>query len=210
MRLNATSDRARAERAEGALADELERQLALEDLELGLRERALDERQRIERAEQEDLAVLAREQEPGPRRAALLVVGPLDLVEDEQVALLRRHLDRGREHRRALVDALLAGDQADVLLTELLAEPAMRLLREHAQRPGVDAGARCDELLERGVRLARVRRPEVRDDALGLVLARGERDLDPPLGLSARAFEGRRRWWRSERLGRFWRRGGRR
>ena len=176
-------DRALAERAQRALADELERQLPVEHPELRLRERALHERQRVERAQQENLAEVARQQQPRPGGAALLVVRPLDLVEDEQLAALRRHLDRRREDRRVLVDALLARDQPDVLEADLLAEPAVRLLREHAQRPRVDARARGDELLERGVGLARVRRPEVRDDALGLVLARRQRDLDPALRL---------------------------
>jgi hypothetical protein len=176
-------NRALAERAERPLAHELERQLPFEDLQLGLWEGALDERERVERAQEEDLPELARQQEPRPRRAALLVVGPLDLVEDEQRAPLRRHLDRRREDRRVLVDALLPRDQADVLEPDLLAQPAVRLLGEHPQRPGVHARARLHELLERRVRLAGVRRAEMRDDALGLALARRERDLDAALGL---------------------------
>ena len=39
-------------------------------------------------------AVLAREQEARPGGPALGVVGPLHLVEDEQLARMRRHLDR--------------------------------------------------------------------------------------------------------------------
>ena len=73
---------------------------------------------------------------------------------------------------------------------EPLAEPAVRLLREHPQRPGVDAAPRLGELLERGVGLPGVRRPEVRDDALGLALARRQRDLDPALGLRGHACAG--------------------
>ena len=53
-------------------------------------------------------------------------------------------------------------------IAELLAETAVRLLRQHPERARVDAGAGGDELLERGVGLARVRRAEVRDDALRL------------------------------------------
>ena len=156
------------QRAKRPLADELERELALEDLQLVLGERALDERERIERAEEQDLAVLAGEQEPRPGRAALRVVGPLHLVEDEQLARVRCHLHRRADHRRVLVDPLLAGDESDVLGADPLAEPSVRLLREHAQRPCVDARALLRELLQRGVRLPRVRRPEVRDDALRL------------------------------------------
>ena len=87
-------DGAGRQRAERALADELERELALEDLQLVLREGSFDERERVERAEEEDLAVLAGEQQPRPGRAALGVVRPLHLVENEQLARLRRHLDR--------------------------------------------------------------------------------------------------------------------
>ena len=99
-------DGARREPGECPLADEVEREHALEDLELRLRERVLDERQCVERAEDQDLPVLAREQQSSPRRAAFLVVGPLHLVEHEELAGLGRHLDRGSDDRRALVDAL--------------------------------------------------------------------------------------------------------
>ena len=93
-------DRARRETAERALADELEREDPLEHLHLGLRERLQDERLCVERAEQEDVAVLAREQEPRPGRAALRVVGPLHLVEDEHLTRARRHLDGAADDRR--------------------------------------------------------------------------------------------------------------
>ena len=179
-------DGAGRQRAERPLADELERELALEDLELVLREGAIDERERVERAEEEDLAVLAGEQQPRPRRAALGVVGPLHLVEDEELPVLRRHLDRRADHRRALVDPLLAGDEPDVLGADPLAEPAVRLLGEHPQRACVDTGALLGELPQRGVRLPRVRRAEVRDDALGSDAARRQRDRDALLRRPAR------------------------
>ena len=146
--------------------------------------RALHERERVERAEQEDLAVLAGEQEPRPGRAALRVVGPLHLVEDEQLARERRHLHRRADDGRVLVDALLAGDQTDVLGADPLAEAAVRLLREHPERACVDAGPLLRELAQRRVRLAGVRRPEVRDDALGLDAARRKRDRDAALCLA--------------------------
>ena len=175
-------DGARRQRLQRPLADEVQGQLSLEDLELGLRERSIDERKRVERAEQQDLPVLAAEQEARPRGAALLVVRPLHLVEHEQLAGLRRHLDGRGDDRSALVDPLLARDEADLLGTHALAETAMRLLGEHPQRAGIDAAARRGELLQSGVRLPGVRRPEVRDDALGLDYTRREGDLDPALG----------------------------
>ena len=174
----------RRQRAKRPRADELERQLALEDLQLMLRKCTLDERECVECAEQEDLAVLAREQESRPRGAALRVVGPLHLVEDEELARVRRHLDRRADDRRALVDSLLTCDQPDVLRSDPLSEPSMCFLREHAQRACVDAGALLCELLERGVRLPRVRRPEVGDDPLGLDTPRRQRDGDGALRLA--------------------------
>ena len=168
-------DGSRRERAERARADELERQLALEELQLVLGKRPLDERQRVERAEQQDLSIVAGEQQPRPRRAALRVVRPLHLVEDEEIAGMRRHLHGGADDRCALVHALLARDEADALLADPLAQPAVRFLRQHAQRACVDAGALLRELLQRGVGLTRVRRPEVGDDALRLDPARRQR-----------------------------------
>ena len=106
-------DRARRQPTQRALADELERQDALEDLDLGLRERVQHERLGVERPEHEDVAVVAREQQPRPRRAALGIVGPLHLVEHEHLARARRHLDRAADDRRRVVDALLARDEAD-------------------------------------------------------------------------------------------------
>ena len=132
-------DGPRRQRAELACADELERQLPLVDLELGVREGAPDERQRIERAEQPDVAILAGEEQLRPRRAALLVVRPLHLVEHQHVARAGGHLDGAAEDRRVLVDALLAGDEPDPLVAQLRRQPAVRLLGEHSQRPGVDA-----------------------------------------------------------------------
>ena len=81
------------------------------------------------------MAVLAREQELRPRRAALLVVGPLHLVEHENVSRPRRHLDGAAEDRGVVVDALLPCHETHLLGTELGREPAVSLLREHPQRP---------------------------------------------------------------------------
>ena len=161
-------DGARLQAGDAALAEPVERRLALEEAELRIGKRVLDERQRLDRAEQEDVAVLAAEHEPRPRGAALLVLGPLHLVEHERLAAQRRHLGGAADDRRVGVDALLAGDEADAVLAELRREPAVRLLREHAQRRRVDAAAVLDEEPQRVVRLAGVRRPEMGDDRLRL------------------------------------------
>ena len=81
------------------------------------------------------MAILAGQQELRPRGAALLVVGPLHLVEHEHIARVGRHLDGAAEDRRVLVHALLAGDEPDAVVTELRGEAAMRFLREHPERP---------------------------------------------------------------------------
>ena len=60
---------------------------------------------------------------------------------------------------------------------ELRAQAPMRLLGEHPEGRGEDAAAGLGEELERGVRLARVRRPDVGDDRLRLDAPRGEDDL---------------------------------
>ena len=101
-----------------------------------------DQRQRLDRAEQEDVPVLAREEQARPGRAALAVVRPLHLVEHEHLAGERRHLGRAADDRRVLVDALLPRDEADALGAELRGQPAVRLLGEHAQRRREDAPAR--------------------------------------------------------------------
>src|SRR4029078_4550142 len=101
-------DRARRERAEHALADELEGELALEDLQLVLGEGSLHQPERVARAEKQDLAIDAGEEQPRPRGATLGVVRPLHLVEHEQLTRPRRHLDRRAEDRRALARVLLA------------------------------------------------------------------------------------------------------
>ena len=162
-----------------------------------------DERQRLDRAEQQDVAVLAAEHEPRPRRAALLVLGPLHLVEDERLAAHRRHLRGAADDRRVRIDALLAGDEADAVLAELLREAPVRLLREHAQRRRVDAAPVLDEEPQRVVGLAGVRRPEVRDHRLRLDGALGQPNGQVGDRLARRLRPAR---CRSERLGRFWRR----
>ena len=53
----------------------------------------------------------------------------------------------------------------------------MRLLGEHPQRRGEDAAAGLGEELERGVRLAGVRRADVGDDRLRLGAPEREDDL---------------------------------
>jgi hypothetical protein len=166
-------DRSRLQALERHLARPVERRLALEEADLGLRKRVLDERQRLDGPEQQDVLVLAREQQPRPGGAALAVIGPLHLVEHEHLAVQRRHFRRAADDRRALVDPLLAGDEPDRLGAELRGEAPVRLLGEHAQRRREDASAGVGEELERRVRLAGVGRPDVRDHRLR---------LDPPVG----------------------------
>ena len=112
-------DRPRREPSQLACADELERELPLVDSELRVREGVTDERERVERAEQAEVPVLAGEQELRPGSPPLLVVGPLHLVHDEDVAGSGRHLDRAAEDRRVLVDALFPRDETDFARAEL-------------------------------------------------------------------------------------------
>ena len=93
-------DRSRPEPGDAAAADPVERRLALEEPHLDVRKRIPHERQRLDRAEQQDVTVLAAEHEPRPRRAALLVLGPLHLVEHERLAAHRRHLRGAADDRR--------------------------------------------------------------------------------------------------------------
>ena len=182
MRLNATTTVPGVSAAERALADELERQHPLEDLDLRLGERLQHERLRVERSEQEDVAELACEQEPRPGRAALGVVRPLHLVEDEHLARAGAISTVQQMIGAVVVDPLLARDEADGVLAELGREAPVRLLREHPQRPGVDAAAPLLQELERVVGLARVGRAEVGDDGLRLGPSPRQRDLDRALG----------------------------
>ena len=126
------------------------------------------------------MPVLACEEQPRPGRAALGVVCPLHLVEDQDLTRERRHLSRAADDRSVLVHTLFARDEADMLRTELGAQAAMRLLGEHPERCGEDAAARIGEELERRVRLARVGRADMRDD--GLRLRAPEREDDLRLG----------------------------
>ena len=158
-----------------------------------------DQRQRLDGAEQEDVPVLAREQQARPGGSALGVVRPLHLVEHEHLAAQRRHLGGAADDRRVLVDALLAGHEADALLAELRGQAPVRLLREHPQRRREDAAPGLGQELERRVRLARVRRADVRDDRLRLERPGREDDL----AARARATSASRRARRCARLGRF-------
>ena len=171
-------DRAGTQAGDRAAACPVERRLALEEADLGLRKRVPDEWQRLDRAEQQDVPVLAAEQEPRPRRAALLVLGPLHLVEHERLALQRGHLGRAADDRRARIHTLLARDEPDRVVAELRREPAMSFLRKHAERRAIDAAAALDEEAQRVVRLPRVRRPEMRDDGLRLGRTGGQPDSE--------------------------------
>jgi hypothetical protein len=78
-----------------------------------------DEWERVERSQQPEMAVFAGEEELRPGGATLLVVGPLHLVEDEDVARRGRHLDGAAQDRSVLVDALLPRDETDLPGAEL-------------------------------------------------------------------------------------------
>jgi hypothetical protein len=179
-------DGPRRQAAQLARAHELERQLALVDTELRIRERPPHQRQRVERPEEPDVPEVAGEEELRPCGAAFLVVGPLHLVEHERVTRARGHLDGAAEDRRVLVDPLLTRDEPDLLLAEERREAPVSLLREHPQRPRVDAATSIREEHERFVRLSRVRRPQVCDHRLGRRPPRGEPDLDAVLRASHR------------------------
>ena len=81
-----------------------------------------------------------------------------------------------------LVDALFPRHEADAVLPERRRESPMSLLRQHPQRPCVHAGAMLREVGEGIVRLAGVRRPEVRDDRVGRRPPLRQPDLDAILG----------------------------
>jgi ketosteroid isomerase-like protein len=158
-------------------AGPVERRLALEEAHVRVRKRVRDQRQRLHRPEQEDVAVLAGEQQPRPGGPAFGVVRPLHLVEHQHLAAQRRHLRGAADDGRVLVDALLARHEPDVLLAELRGQAPMRFLREHPQRRGKDPAAGLGQELERRMRLARVRRADVRDDGVRLERPRREDDL---------------------------------
>ena len=168
-----------------APADPVERRLALEEPHVDLRERMPDERQRLDRSEQQDVAIIAAEHQPRPRRPALVVLRPLHLVEHQRLAAHRRHLRGAADDRRLRVDALLPRHEADVV-PEISRQAPVRLLREHAQGCCVDAAAAFDQELQRVVGLPGVRRPEVRDDRLRLTRTLGQPDGQVRDGLAHR------------------------
>jgi hypothetical protein len=166
-------DGPRAQAGDRAAAGPVERRLALEEANLGPRKRVPNEWQRLDRAQQQDVPVFATQEEACPRRATLLVLGPLHLVEHERLAARRSHLGGATHDRRIRIHALFPGDEPDALLAELGRETPVRLLREHPQRRRVDALPGLDEEAKGVVRLAGVRRAEVRNHRLR---------LDAPLG----------------------------
>ena len=183
-------DRSRSQRAKRHLADPLERKLSLEDLHLDAREGVTHQWLRVERPQNEDVTVLASEEEPCPRRAALVVVGPLHLVEDEHLAARGRHLHGAADDRRAFVDALLARDEPDALLAQLAGKAPVGLLRQHPQRARVHASYLLLEERERMVGLAGVRGAEMGDDRLRFDTALRKQDLDAVLGAANRRAHG--------------------
>ena len=98
----------------------------------------------------------------------------------------------GRHAPSSGINALLARNEADGILAEVGREPSVGLLRQHPQRPCVDAAAALLQDLECVVRLARVGRPQVRDDGVGRRTPLRERDLDRALGALDRRIRARR------------------
>ena len=131
--------------------------------------------------------------------AAVGVGDPVRLVEDQEIAAHRRLLDRAAHDRGVGVDLLLAGRESDGAGRQLGGQPGVGLVRELAQRRGVDAAAVLLQREEGVVGLARVGRAEVEDDVLGARRAHGELGLgavDPallgePLDAGRRAVVGR-------------------
>ena len=168
------------------------------------RERALDERQRVERAEQQDVPVLAGEQQLRPGGAALLVVGPLHLVEDEHLARAGRHLDGAADDRRVLVDR---------------SSPVTRPTRSSpSSPPGGGAPPARASAAARRTRRGPARRgsasascvlpefvgPRCATTLSGSRAPLGKPDLDAALGAphGGAAVGARRRAWRAARVGR--------
>ena len=166
-------DRSHRERAQCARAHELERELAPRTTAPRPGERLLDER-RVDRAQQQHVAVIAAEQHPRPGGAALRVVRPLHLVEHEHLALAWCHLDRAANDRCVLVHAPRpspgrpVGPRARRSVCGAPPAPA-------SERTGIDAAPVLGEEPQRVVRLSRVRRTEVSDNTLGLDTALGQR-----------------------------------
>ena len=109
--------------------------------------------------------------------AAVGVGDPVRLVEHQQVAAHRRLLDRAAHDRGVGVDLLLAGGEADGAGRQLGRQPGVGLVRELAQRRGVDPAAVLLQREEGVVGLAGVGRAEVEDDVLGARRADGELGL---------------------------------
>ena len=132
------------------------------------------------------MPVLAAKEQPRPGGAALGVVRPLHLVEDEHLARARGHLHGATDDRRVFVDPLLAGDEPHTVDAELGTEPAVRLLGEHPQRTGVHTSPLLGEEAEGVMGLTGVRRAQMRDDAFRGHPALGKANLDPALGTPRR------------------------
>jgi hypothetical protein len=99
--------------------------------------------------------------------AALRVSRQLDLVDGEEIDLLRqRHrLDRAHPITRTASDALLfAGDQRDRFFADLARHPIVHLARQQPQRQPQHAARVLEHAGEGSVGLAGVRRPQHRHE----------------------------------------------
>ena len=116
------------------------------------------------RAEQQRLLPAAQMQQPvGEDVAALEIAGKLHLVDGDEggVGLARHRLDRAdRIACAGGYDLLLAGDQGDLVRSDLLADAAIDLAGEQAQRQADQAALMRDHALDGEMRLAGVGRPE--------------------------------------------------
>jgi hypothetical protein len=131
------------------------------------------------RRHQQELAVAQHEQRDLPRDPALAVVVEVELVEHHARRVgglaaaqrhVREHLGGAADHRRARVDARVAGQHADAVGAELVAEREELLGDERLHRRAVERALaraqRAEVQRERDERLARAGRRREHDVAV--------------------------------------------
>ena len=183
--------RAGAETDDAAAADPVERRLALEEAHLDVRERVLHERQRFNRAEQQDVPVLAAEHEPCPRRAALLVLGPLHLVSAVQHTIGASGLTRSSPVTRPTRSSPISADSRRCASCASIRSGAAYTPRPFPIRKR-SASCVLPELVG----------PRCAITVSGSTLRSGSRTVKSAVDLRGACL----RWCRWLRLGRFWRR----